>query len=220
MESSHHDDLAVGLDGNSDRLCNLCRPGSKIRGRRDSAVGAEGRVVSAVGVQPRDADVQVRTVGRRDAAGDDDLAVGLDRHAVRLGVVIGAPVEGDGALAGGVEGGVERAVYGVQPRDGEVVGPGGVGLGKAGDDDFAVGLDRHAARLVVIAAEDDGAPALPAELPGAVGVEGGVVLAVACQPHDGEVPVLRRKSWVCVQLAASDDDLAIGLDRHAARLAW
>ena len=55
----------------------------------------------------------------------------------------------------------------------------------------------------------------------AVGAEAGVERAVyGVQPHDGEVPVTRRLARQITGKTAGDNDPAVGLDRHAARLAW
>src|SRR5262249_14524639 len=136
-EAGQHD-LAVGLDGDAVGLVVTGRRRAAAGGRADvegdglDAGTVEGGVQAAVGVEPRHREVTV--AGANDGqAGDDDLAVGLDRH--RPALVVAAALDVDGLAAAGAEGGVEGAERG-EAGDGDVGAAVGGGEG-AGDDDLA-----------------------------------------------------------------------------------
>ena len=146
----------------------------------------EGLVCGARGVEARDGHVLATGL-----AGDDDLAVGLQR---RREAVVGAAEVGPGCPVA-VEARVEGAVR-VQSRDREVVVAG------ARDDDLPVRLHQDRVGDVEAAVAED-------LLAGAVGparVEARVERSVGVEARDRDVEVHVR--------VAGDDDLAVGLQRR------
>ena len=150
----------------------------------------ERGVAAPVRVQPCEHDL-VRGIA---TAGDEDLAVRLDRHSV--GGVIAAEV--DGLLAGDAEGRVERAV-GVESSHREVAATDRVG--RADEHQLAVRLARHVIRDVVAAKVDHRGARSAAG-------EGRVECAVCVQPLGDEV-------FTGIALTR-DDDLLVGEHDHAA----
>src|SRR5204863_342859 len=133
-------------------------------------------------------------------AGDDDIAVAVNGHAV--GIADGACVEyssqGGDELAIGVEGGVKtvivvRASHGAGPAAGAVAGV-------AGNDDPAVAVDEHAPGNIIQGAEGGGHYA--------VGVKGCVERTVLVIASESEVEIAGAGG-------ARNHDLTIAINGHA-----
>ena len=131
MGLARHENAAVTLNRN---VVTDIRPPDD--GRRDNAVGAEGRVEAAVGVVTHQGEVPVHAGIVR--ARRKDLAIALERDVIEE--IVARPDGRDDPTVG-AEGLVETAV-GVVACEGEiaVAAIGGV----AGNHDLAVALDRDA----------------------------------------------------------------------------
>jgi hypothetical protein len=174
-----HDDLPVGCEGDVGRVRRWERNG------RDAA-RSEGGVERAGSLEAHDHHVVV------DAAGDDDLAVGLNGDRLRN---VGERAEVHDDRAAGAETGVERAV-GIVAHDGHVDVEAGLEV-ITHDDDLAVRLQRHVGRGVLERTE--GRRHEPARSERQVGRTVGVV------PPDAEVEV------VAVREVAGGDELPVRL---------
>ena len=179
---------------------------AEVEGDRLPAPLAELGVEFPGGREPSDAEVLVAGDGRRDGAGQDDPAIGLDRQGPGPVHVPAAEVEGDGLHAVVAEGEVEGAGRG-QPDDAEV-DVGGTPVDEPARHDPAVGVDRQVSQLVrVVAAEVEADPPPAGEAEGEVGG------AVRVDPDDHEVGVRGADLD-----SPPDDDLAGRLDGDAVGL--
>ena len=181
LVSGHADghDLPVGLDRDVAGAVVVLR-----EVRDDLAVAAERGVEGAVVVEASHAEAAGVLAAEAGVARDDDLPVGLDRHAAGAVAAARASVgELDGRHAAGPERGVDAPV-GLVPDDVDPV-PARLRPGVAGDDDLPVGLDRHGVGRVV--------PDADAGRHLAVAVEGGIERAVGVEASERELT--RGPTW-------------------------
>src|SRR5262249_46684388 len=157
-------------------------------------VPVKGGVEAAVGVVADHGDIVLAAVVA--GAGDDDLAIPVDGHAVGA-IIQGA--NGSRQHAGPAKGGVETPV-GVIADESEVVGAPDVAI--AGDDDLAVAVDGDASGHVIAGTDVGGYLSCS--------VKGGVETAVGVVPDHGKIIVGCRAG-----ARAGNDDLAVAVDGHA-----
>ena len=125
---------AIGKQGDA-----LCRADAGRKGNDGFAVAAEAGIDRTIG--QKTGDTKIAQAALLEGAGNDNLAVGLDRDGTR-GVAIGGN-QRNNQFAVGVETGVQTACRS-EPNQSAIAGA----VGIAGKQDLAIGLHRHAGAVV------------------------------------------------------------------------
>jgi len=136
IPGSRHN-FAIRLKGNVQDPAEVARVGN------DLSIAAEGSIQRAIGVVSRQAEMCVEDIRSRGPC-HDDLAVGLDRHAVAD--IVGA-AEIRCGLSIGVEAGVKAAI-GIVSGQGKVVRAAVEGI--PCQDDLAIGAEKGAEKGVTL----------------------------------------------------------------------